>query len=112
MEITVKRKSSYRIIVKDLCLIVFDISIIIIIMGSHILYSTLSRFIFTNPVLIGVLLGLLVTVSCITLLIFNQNLHSLFCIFIALSLVHMHNIHSGANIHPGCKFAPGCILVM
>ena len=24
-----------------------------------------------------------------------------------LSLVHMHNIHPGANIYPGCKFAPG-----
>ena len=24
-----------------------------------------------------------------------------------LSLVHIHNIHPGANIHPGCKFAPG-----
>ena len=24
-----------------------------------------------------------------------------------LSLVHMHNIHPGANIHLGCKFAPG-----
>ena len=24
---------------------------------------------------------------------------------IVLSLVHMHNIHPGANIHPGCKFA-------
>ena len=24
-----------------------------------------------------------------------------------LSLVHMHNLHPGANIHPGCKFAPG-----
>ena len=23
------------------------------------------------------------------------------------SLVHMHNVHPGANIHPGCKFAPG-----
>ena len=29
-----------------------------------------------------------------------------------LSLVHMHNIHPGANIHPGCKFAPGVYLVM
>ena len=24
-----------------------------------------------------------------------------------LSLVHMHNIHPGANMHPGCIFAPG-----
>ena len=24
-----------------------------------------------------------------------------------VSLVHMHNIHPGANIHPVCKFAPG-----
>ena len=24
-----------------------------------------------------------------------------------LSLVHMHNIHPGANIHAGCTFAPG-----
>ena len=24
-----------------------------------------------------------------------------------LSLVHMHNLHPGANIHPGCRFAPG-----
>ena len=27
--------------------------------------------------------------------------------FFVLSLIHMHNIHPGANIHRGCKFAPG-----
>ena len=26
-----------------------------------------------------------------------------------LSLVHVRNLHPGANFHPGCKFAPGCI---
>ena len=28
-------------------------------------------------------------------------------LYVILSLVHMHNLHSGANIHSGCKFAPG-----
>ena len=26
---------------------------------------------------------------------------------LSLSLVHMHNIHPGANIQPRCKFAAG-----